>query len=285
MGAAITRMEFVKLFSILICFFVLKATLGLKCGIKNRKSKGRIINGKETGINEYPWMVSIQKHGHHDCGGSLLNDRWIISAAHCFDNPRRPQDHTAILGEHDRSSNTEAPHVKAKISCIINHPKYDGHTINYDFSLLQLKSPVKLSSKIRPICLPPNDKKNYVGETVIATGWGRTEPNTYRLSQKLLGVDLHVVSNEACNKAYHPIRITSQMLCAEDHKGKQDTCQNDSGGPLIKRRGHKNTYELIGITSWGFGCTNGRHPGVYARVSKQLDWIKRIIKVKGKCPK
>jgi len=263
-----------------------------KCGIVQKvwDDGYEISGGYETDINEYPWMISLKYHSHHMCGGSLISNRWIISAAHCFHKIRKqiyrnnPNDWIAVLGDHNRAISNEANHLDMKISCIVIHPKRNHKTKSYDVALLRMKKKLDLSyyPHIRPICLPQNDKEDYVGKNVITTGWGRRQPDGH--STKILReVDLHVISNDACQENYHS-QITDQMICAIGESGTQkDACKGDSGGPLIAKKKGKNSYELIGITSFGKDCGNGDSE-VFTRVSKQIRWIKSVISRRTFCP-
>lgn len=256
-----------------------------QCGIAQRRA--RIIGGIETEVNEYPWQAALFIEGTFWCGGSLINDRWILSAAHCVDDDPSPDHWTVNLGDHDISSSIEVHHLEFKISRIIIHPHY--YKNGTDFALLQLKKPVNFAkyAHIRPICLPTNDKNTYQGRTATATGWGWTSNNGPR-SNKLLEVELKVLSNEDCVRSYKwiPRIITDQRMCANVVAGDKATCRGDSGGPLVSRGWQEKNFELIGVTSFGKGCANKDYPVVFARVTKELDWITETTK-KGSstCPR
>jgi len=289
--------------SVLVCIlistgFIPNGVTGrkCKCGIKGTKQTHfRIMGGKTTDVNEYPWQVSfslLEKNHYegHLCGGSLINDQWILSAAHCFeDYPRNiPRIWRVVLGDHDLSRTYDAEHVDFRISHIINHPNYDTHNINFDFALVRLEKKVSFSSHIRPICLPKNDRYTYEGKAAIASGWGRMN-NTYQIySTTLREVNLKVLSNKDCviKFKHQPHEITEQMLCAFGN-GVKDTCDADSGGPLITRigRGKRSHYELIGVSSYvgSVRCADKELPGVFARVSKQLKWISKNTKGSRTC--
>jgi len=258
-----------------------------RCGIVQRRS--RIIGGKEAEPNEYPWMAGLfhvnSFSGHKAiCGGSLINAGWILSAAHCFqDGTENPKDWRASLGDHDYLTDEDADHVDVNISRILNHPKYvPNGKHRFDFSLLQLSERIDFSihPHIRPICLPLNDEYTYENDLAVVTGWGTTKVSGAEvLSNVLLELNVNVLSNEVCKNdyGYTANQITDEMLCANVIGGAKDSCQGDSGGPLIGqcRDTASRTYELIGVVSWGYSCALEKYPGVYARVTKQLDWIKK----------
>merc|ERR1719187_11532 len=120
------------------------------------------------------------------------------------------------------------------------------------------------------------------------TGWGALYSGG-GAPKELQEVDVKVMSNAKCDIMYknldkklHPMyQITKNMICAAEEygNGEKDSCQGDSGGPLITERqgvrvNGKQQYEQIGVVSFGEGCADARYPGVYARVTEQLDWIK-----------
>jgi len=263
-----------------------------RCGLVQRRS--RIIGGATTEVNEYPWMVSLLLRGTHGCGGTLISNRWILSAAHCFDDHirRNYKNWQASLGEHDRRTDSEADHINIDIAKIINHPDFrTGYWNNFDFSLVEMTEEVDFSlhPHIRPVCLPTNEGHSFEGVTATATGWGFTDPEIERLASVLQEVDVTVLSNQECKENYGRIwnvQITDQNLCANVKGGGKDACQMDSGGPLIARCSQVKNFELIGVTSWGEGCGLANYPGVYARVSQQLSWISEITSgVHGTCPR
>merc|ERR1712215_137583 len=259
-----------------------------RCGILQRRA--RIIGGKEAEPNEYPWMAGLFHINSYSgdkaiCGGSLINAGWILSAAHCFqerDGTEDPKDWHASLGDHDYLTDEDADHVDVNISRILNHPKFvHNGKFHFDFSLLKLSERIDFSihPHIRPICLPLNDEKTYENDLAVVTGWGTTVSGFDVLSNVLLELNVNVISNEACKNdyGYTSNQITDEMLCANVIGGGKDACQSDSGGPLIGqcRDTVSRRYELIGVVSWGLYCAWKQYPGVYARVSKQLDWIKK----------
>merc|ERR1712013_755675 len=251
-----------------------------KCGLAKRKS--RIVGGVVTEVNEYPWQVGIVDKGYTDvwCGASLISDRWILTAAHCT-RGEKAGNIQALLGEHDYSSNKETEMIRVGIADIINHPDYHHQTTDIDFSLLKMKKTIDFSkySHIRPICLPADASQDYTDFTATVSGWG-TLSSGGSSSKKLREVDVKVLSNSDCKNSYsYPSSwITSQMLCANVDGGGKDACQGDSGGPLVTAGTGSGVtagqnYELIGVVSWGSGCASASYPGVYSRVTKQLDWI------------
>jgi len=246
------------------------------CGLASRKK--RIVGGKETEVSEYPWQIGMVHTGKSSvwCGGSVISDQWILTAAHCV--PRAtPNNIEVLLGEHDYKDKTETKEIRAKVTKIISHPKYNDQTMDMDFALLKLEKKIDFSanSHIRPICLPDNVNELYTNAESIVTGWGTTSSGG-SASSTLQEVMVKVISNSDCNKDYSG-KINSNMICAK--RSGKDACQGDSGGPLVSSKGDGVTagqnYEQVGVVSWGYGCAHAKYPGVYARTTTQLDWIRQ----------
>ncbi|XP_042224071.1 trypsin alpha-3-like [Homarus americanus] len=237
---------------------------GCKCG---QKGGSRIVGGITTGVNEWPWQAALMFGDGQFCGGSLINDRYVLTAAHCTEGLKADEIYVH-LAEHDLSNSEETHLVIRSVSKIINHQNYQpGDEIN-DIALLKLSSPVTVGDIVLPVCLPPLSP-TYAGKTATVTGWGTTSSGGTS-ADTLREVKLKVLSNGGCKKSYGE-SIKKTMLCAGS-AGK-DSCQGDSGGPLVFKDGGGN-YDQIGVVSWGFGCGDSGYPGVYTRVNKYLKWIK-----------
>jgi len=249
------------------------STTDCKCGLAKRRK--RIVGGEVTEANEYPWQVALVSPGSNFpfCGGAVISDQWILTAAHCTANSS-PWNIEVLLGEHDVTDNIKP--VRMSVAAIYDHPEYDWSTVYNDYSLLKLTEKIKFSANehIRPVCLPANNNNNYAGSDAVVTGWGRTSENG-QTSNKLREVTVQVITNAACDSVYRDIK--ARNLCAQVPGGGKDACQGDSGGPLVYTDGNGETpgqnYEHIGVVSWGSGCARDGFPGVYARTSSVLSWI------------
>lgn len=246
-------------------------------GCGRRSSKARIIGGSEVIANSIPWQVGIYFKGGEKigCGGTLLSDKHVLSAGHCFVNPRlKASDVVVVVAEHDQTDDSDG--TRHKISKYTNHPnfKYLATGFLYDFSMLHLIEPVELGDLAVPACLPDLrfSGNELVGKKLTVSGWGRINPDSTEKPDLLQSVDVPVISQDECIKAYEPKRdITDSMICAGYKTGGMDSCQSDSGGPLTYEENGK-SY-LIGVVSWGEGCAVPGKPGVYGRVTEALDWI------------
>uniref|UniRef100_A0A182QYZ9 Peptidase S1 domain-containing protein n=1 Tax=Anopheles farauti TaxID=69004 RepID=A0A182QYZ9_9DIPT len=243
-----------------------------QCGRTNRLT--RIVGGQETQVNQYPWMAMLQYSGTFYCGGSLISDRHVLTAAHCVHGFNRNKI-SVVLMEHDRVSTTESMTMVSKVLRVIEHSGYNSNNYNSDIAILRLATAMNINDKLRPVCLP-TPKKPFTGYDGIVTGWGATSENG-AISTNLQEVTVPIMSNADCRKTgYGMTRITDNMLCAGYDEGKKDSCQGDSGGPLhvIKQNSTDNVHQIAGIVSWGEGCAKPNYPGVYTRVNRFGTWIR-----------
>jgi len=243
--------------------------------------KARILYGNETDINEYPWQISMQLDFSHFCGGTLIDNKWIITAAHCVDLHYRSHQErvTVSLGDHDVEMFGEtqnAGEMKTRIKKIYRYPTYDQNYIHGDLALLELDFPVTYNEAIRPACLPPPEEM-FGLSLGISTGWGYTEVTKQILprpqtSDVLREVFLYILPQETCVE-YSPFPITDRMVCTyKGPLGVETTCQGDSGGPLVVDMG-KNKYTLVGATSFGVASCEGPFPTMYTRITAHLNFI------------
>jgi len=248
---------------------------GCKCG---KKRTSRIVGGTETEINEYPWMAVIATTAESQfCGGSLIGTQWVITATHCMFKdqdqtiPQTAEEIVVVLGEHDLFDQNESkiPRKVVKVSQIIKHESYDKITSNNDIALLKLAEEVDLNT-YTPVCLPNTaDNGKYDGKNAWVYGWGTTSYGGVG-AQKLLEVEVPVVSNSVCQAAMTQYQITDAMLCAGGQLNK-DGCQGDSGGPLTVDDNGK--HVLIGDVSFGNKCGLEGQYGVYGDVAYFRTWI------------
>ncbi|KAH1022856.1 venom protease [Dendroctonus ponderosae] len=238
------------------------------CGERNENS--RIVGGKPTQENEFPWMARLSYFNRFYCGGMLINDRYVLTAAHCVKGFMWFMI-KVTLGEHDRCNDTKRPESRFVLRAVAG--AFSFLNFDNDIALLRLNDRVPITQHIKPVCLPKKKDEVYVGEVATAAGWGTLKEDG-KPSCVLQEVDVPVLSNEDCRKTnYSAKMISDNMLCAGYPKvGQKDSCQGDSGGPLVVQRDDKR-YELIGIVSWGNGCARPGYPGVYTRVTRYLDWI------------
>ncbi|XP_037298546.1 trypsin-1 isoform X2 [Manduca sexta] len=250
------------------------------CGIKNgpttygTQDEERIVGGHNADLNEWPWIVALFNSGRQFCGGSLIDDRHVLSAAHCvahmtsWDVARL----TARLGDYNIRLSTETQHVERKIKRVVRHRGFDMRTLYNDVAVLTLDQPVTFTKNIRPICLASGGRQ-YSGQTATVIGWGSLRESGPQPSV-LQEVSIPVWSNAECRLKYGaaaPGGIVESMICAG--KASMDSCSGDSGGPLMVNEG--GIWNQVGVVSWGIGCGKGQYPGVYTRVTSFLPWIQK----------
>uniref|UniRef100_A0A8C9ZRL1 chymotrypsin n=1 Tax=Sander lucioperca TaxID=283035 RepID=A0A8C9ZRL1_SANLU len=252
------------MFLLVSCFALVASALG--CGVPAIKPQvsgyNKIVNGQNAVSGSWPWQVSLQDgRGFHFCGGSLINQYWVVTAAHCRVSPR---NHRVILGEHDRQSNSDNTITHKKLSLL------NKNNFNNDITLLKLSSPVQMTSRVSPVCLASSSTNIPYGTRCVTTGWGKTgQTSTPRYLQQTA---LPLLSPAQC-KQHWGNKISDAMICAG--ASGVSSCQGDSGGPLVCE--NSGVWSLVGIVSWGTSNCNVRTPAVYARVSYLRSWVDQIV--------
>ena len=279
--------------SLIGCFYSLVLCLFLASGIVSSivaqsradVGDGRIINGQEVNITQVPWQVAVLSSSEpndfyaQNCGASILDENWVLSAAHCFVFSNQP-DKTAADIEILAGVTTLGEGVSSRIAVqqIIPHPAYDPATTNNDIALLKLATPVGLNGTTKQaISLPFDEPKATwpaVNTSATVSGWGNTSTTGSAYPSALMAAEVDVLTNPSetqCGSYSTSVYLPDTMLCAAEMTVGKDSCQGDSGGPLaIEVSG---TWTLAGIVSWGYGCADPQYPGVYTRVTSYLDWI------------
>ncbi|XP_012623655.1 trypsin-like [Microcebus murinus] len=221
----------------------------------------KIVGGYTCQANSVPYQASLNS-GYHFCGGSLINDQWVVSAAHCYKSRIQVR-----LGEHNIQL-TEGNEQFINAAKIITHPKYNKSTMDNDIMLIKLSSKAKLSSRVSTVSLPKSCAA--VGTQCLISGWGNTLSSGTNYPDLLQCLKAPVLSDSTCRSSY-PNQITSNMICLGFTEGGKDSCQGDSGGPVVCNG------QLQGVVSWGYGCALRGKPGVYTKVCNYVSWIQQTI--------
>ncbi|XP_056380093.1 transmembrane protease serine 6 isoform X2 [Hyla sarda] len=243
------------------------------CGVQAMES--RIVGGTRAQEGEWPWQASLQVRGSHICGGSLVADRWILTAAHCFnqDSFATPEVWTVILGK-VRLSRSSQKEMAFKVTQLIIHPYNDQDTHDYDIALVQLDHPVPLTSPhVQRVCLPASTHHFPTGSTCWLTGWGAAMEYG-PTSDVLQKTDLRLISQDICTDLYH-YQISPRMFCAGYTDGTKDACLGDSGSPLVCKEPGGRWFQ-VGLVSWGAGCAIPKYFGVYSRINRLVGWIHNV---------
>ncbi|CAL1601098.1 unnamed protein product [Knipowitschia caucasica] len=267
------------------------------CGhpaIKPSNATLRVVNGVEAVRHSWPWQVSMQASPlppfyMHGCGGSLIHEEWILTAAHCFMQPlNKPSYWRMCLGKHHMKSSADVPSAEAcyMVDSIIRHEGFvyeqDKTDITNDIALVHLSEKVNMTTEISPICLPKPGAVMPAGTPCFVTGWG-DEKGSFppKVSEKLNQAALPIIDFPTCSKpAYWWDTLRPSMICAG--YGSPDelksACQGDSGGPFACESAGS-PWEVHGIVSFGAqGCIKDKKPSVFTRVSAFSDWIEQHIK-------
>ncbi|CAN8027285.1 unnamed protein product [Ixodes persulcatus] len=258
------------------------------CGVRGTDVSANVVGGETAGALEFPWQISLHlielpnKDRGHICGGSIINSQYVDTAAHCIvDGYKSPSNYIVVVGE--QNLNATDPHEeRIAVINITIHPQWNPSTLSYDYALLKLERPLDFAGTekaLMPICLPTLNQ-GFDWKTCTISGWGLLEDQSQggTVSQSLQKVDLPVIPNWLCSLEYLGVNTVVQdtMICAGPLAGGKGPCQGDSGGPLQCPRSD-GRYVLAGSTSWGTTCAAAFQPGVFGRISTQVDWIKSVV--------
>ncbi|XP_056391279.1 serine protease 27-like [Hyla sarda] len=244
----------------------------------------RIVGGEDSEIGKWPWQISLQMGGSPVCGGTLVANSWVLTAAHCFVKPINTKHYTMYFGVHQLLG-LQQPGIEVRAAKkIIIHPDFTDEGSGRDIALVQLEKPIDFTPSILPICLPSASMNLSEGTTCWATGWGEVNDGEPLAKPKTLQeVQLALIDNKNCESMYQTSLgynpnfklIKNDMMCAGYKEGKKDTCQGDSGGPLVCSV--NGVWVQMGIISWGVGCAEPSQPGIYTSVQYYLPWIQTFV--------
>ncbi|VDP07367.1 unnamed protein product [Soboliphyme baturini] len=259
----------------------------------------RIIGGHEAIPHSWPWQAALHwKVGFFVepfCGGSLIADQWVLTAAHCVVGRTNPRLYHVRLGQFKIGSRDSK---RVDIASVHIHPHYDPNSKRNDIAILKLQYRITYDKKISPICLPQTTEElppKYA--TLYVTGWGIEDSKKFALieggfthcvrivmgqtSETLKEASIEMIDRNDCDKFYDAVNMKIDhraMFCAGDQTGFSDSCHGDSGGPLMYLEYSTYRWKQYGIVSWGHGCAQEQKPGVYTNVVYYVDWIYSIVK-------
>lgn len=236
--------------------------------LKRVESQSRIIGGELA--HNVPFVASIISDTifgrFHSCGGSIINERTVLTAAHCLSLAS-----ASLLEVHVGEMSRELIDGQVyPVEAIYYHEKWTSATQDYDVGLVRINGTFSYGPTVQPIKLASRKFKLKDGTYATVYGWGFTDVKKRKVADYLMMAKIPIVRRGACSRQMKSL-ITPRMLCAGFKMGGVDACQMDSGGPLVAKT------KQIGIVSWGVGCAQPNKPGVYARVSELLPWIENIL--------
>ncbi|XP_053322661.1 acrosin-like [Spea bombifrons] len=256
------------------------------CGrrpLMSEYGSSRIVGGVDAQPGAWPWLVSIQVPsgaGHrHSCGGTLIDEQWVLTAAHCFKTMKRlVSKWQIILGGFQLSDPSRSDVQIRSIDSYVQHEHYNPRTERNDVALIKLNQPVRFTDFVQPACLPSATTDIHAMDHCFISGWGVTKDKTVQTADILQEAKVNQIPLERCNgSAWYNGEVHDYNLCAGYEEGGIDSCQGDSGGPFMCRDPDSSTYNVIGVTSWGEGCGKSKKPGVYSNTQYYREWILKTM--------
>ncbi|NWH84392.1 ACRO protein, partial [Aegithalos caudatus] len=238
----------------------------------------RVGGGTSVPSGAWPGMVSVQVSLHngtwHMCAGVLLSSQWVLTVAHCFARAGAVSRWEVVMGASDLSQPGPEAAVR-HIQRLLVHQHYVAATARTNIALLELDQPGECSDYIQLGCVPDASLRVSELKSCYIAGWNfaRGElPN--RMCTALREAKVHLMDTELCNSSpWYAGAVHADNLCAGYPQGSIDTCQGDSGSPLVCKDNGADYYWLVGMNSWGRGCDRARHPGIYTSTQHFYNWI------------
>ncbi|KAJ8357853.1 hypothetical protein SKAU_G00206470 [Synaphobranchus kaupii] len=233
-----------------------------------------LVGGEVGKKGESPWQVLVLNElGRFHCGGVLIDQYWVLTAAHCLEKSTR---FSVRLGDYERFK-FEGTEMTIPVEEAISHPNYNTDTVDNDIALLRLHQPTHYSQYIVPVCLPDRALAEQVlhrnGTRTIVTGWGKQDELKKHYTSALSFISIPLVGHAQCARSMEN-NVTQNVLCAGKLGQREDACEGDSGGPMVTR--HRGTWYVIGLVSWGEGCGRREKLGIYTKVSNYMEWIDSV---------
>ncbi|XP_041424235.1 acrosin-like [Xenopus laevis] len=260
---------------------ILEATCGIQTVPKHHHRVRRIIGGIDAEPGSWPWVVNIQmptKNGYGYvtvCGGTILDNLWVLTAAHCL---YKLQSYTnlarIVLGANRASQLGPDTQIRA-IEEFIRHEHFEYETKKNDIALIRLNKPIEFNDYIQPGCLPPQSSNVSEMDDCHIVGWGVLQEEHYTLPSKTLKeARVEIINAKLCNDSnWYNGTIYDYNICAGYEQGGSDICQGDSGGPLMCKKERAALYYVFGVVSWGGICGKWHQNGVYTSVQHFEQWI------------
>ncbi|ROL48629.1 Prostasin [Anabarilius grahami] len=242
----------------------------------------RIVGGSSASEGAWPWQVDIQTDSKgHVCGGTVIAENWVLSAAHCFPNPNDISSYLIYVGR-QQLQGWNPDETIHRIRRVVVPLGYTDPQLGQDIALVELATPVVWSDRVQPVCLPYASAEFNSDMKCMITGWGDIRDGvSLQGVGPLQEVQVPIIDSKTCQDMFlinptENIDIRFDMICAGYQKGGKDSCQGDSGGPLVCQIGD-GSWVQAGIVSFGLGCAKENRPGVYAKVSSFSNFIQNHV--------
>ncbi|XP_055904563.1 lectizyme [Eupeodes corollae] len=245
-----------------------------------------VLAKTEARPHSAPYIVSIQiqtEEGQslHYCAGSIINENWILTAAHCLDSKEVVENSILVAGCHDIHSTRDDDSVQRRtIEFFIKHELFLGGVNPYDIALIYTRTPFKFSEYVQPVELPKQGDLAHGAATLY--GWGNISTTCIPLFPSLLqATDMPILDMELCEGVLGDVGMClhETNLCTGPLDGGNSICTADSGGPLVQRSVYFGRTTIVGIVSWGkMPCGQVNAPSVFVKVASFIDWIQNTIK-------
>jgi len=255
-----------------------------------------LVDGENSDLGEHPWHVGLVREESKTgvlgwirhlggllrtttfCGATMINPRWLITAAHCIRPTDRTVDLRVVMGSSKRAKYFYYPWQTDSVDEIHIHPSYSNSSHAYDIALLRLKKLPDLEpNELWPVCLPEEEVDSYAGTRATVVGWGKTSGSERQSSARILQeLGVTVISQEECQRQWNygrgRVEIGGPKMCFRSDGA---SCHGDSGGGMYLEE--NNRKQLIGVCSYGLADCQNWAPEVYTKVSVVLEWIKEKI--------
>ena len=237
------------------------------------------MNGIEAQSGDWAWTVSINGRRGHDCGGILINEQYVLTAAHCFKSSTLELGQTFSIGVHNLKSKETWVQTRYGQKLFI-HEKYDPILFWNDVALVKLWDPVDFNDYIVPACIDETGTIDVSDKVAWITGWGAQFDGGSNSPVKNQ-VSVNMLSADSCEKQVEGVEFIEDKfnreynICGGTKDGNSGACFGDSGGPLVYKNPSDGLWYAVGLVSWGpFECGKGT---VFAKISNYISWIKKKI--------
>lgn len=243
----------------------------------------QIIGGTPATSGQFSWQVALvgnlnDAYQSQFCGGTLIDSKWVLTAAHCLFGT--PSSQSIYIAAGFTNLNDLRLAETSKVKRRVLHKLYNPLNMHNDIALLELETPIDLTrcgsrcSVVEPVTTEEAPLFE-PSVTAYVSGWGNISTSGESFPSQLQWANVTMMDCVGSPSLYNASKITSSMICAATPGTgwDKDSCQGDSGGPLVVNDGSGTGYKLAGIVSWGDGCAVQGYPGVYTKVANYKSWI------------